>query len=105
MKQQITPFLWFDREAEEAAQFYSSVFRNSKVNARTYYGETGSGPKGSLMTVSFELNGQTFVALNGGPNFKFTEAISFVVNCETQEEIDYYWEKLVAGGGRQVECG
>jgi len=105
MKQQITPFLWFDREAEEAAQFYSSVFRNSKVNARTHYGESGSGPKGSVMTVSFELNGQTFVALNGGPNFKFTEAISFVVNCETQEEIDYYWEKLVAGGGRQVECG
>src|SRR5205085_4272053 len=102
MKQQITPFLWFDREAEEAAQFYSSVFRNSKVNARTHYGESGSGPKGSVMTVSFELNGQTFVALNGGPNFKFTEAISFVVNCETQEEIDYYWEKLVAGGGRQV---
>ena len=104
--QKITPFLWFDSNAEEAANFYVSVFKNSKVNEMTHYtGEEPSGQKGSVMTVSFELDGQEFVALNGGPQFKFTAAVSFVVNCETQEEIDYYWEKLTAGGGEEVQCG
>jgi len=104
--QKITPFLWFDNQAEDAVNFYVSVFRNSNVKGMTHYtGEEPSGQKGSVMTVSFELDGQEFVALNGGPRFKFTEAVSFVVNCETQEEIDYYWEKLTAGGGKEVECG
>ena len=104
--QRITPFLWFDNQAEEAAKFHVSVFKNSKVNGMTHYtGEDPSGKKGSVMTVDFELDGQDFVALNGGPRFKFTEAVSFVINCETQEEIDYYWEKLTAGGGEEVQCG
>jgi predicted 3-demethylubiquinone-9 3-methyltransferase (glyoxalase superfamily) len=104
--QRITPFLWFDKEAEVAANFYVSVFKNSKVKGMTRYtGEEPLGQKGSVMTVDFELDGQEFVALNGGPRFKFTEAVSFVVNCETQEEIDYYWEKLTAGGGEEVQCG
>ena len=98
--------LWFDNQAEEAAKFYVSVFKNSKVKGMTHYtGEEPSGQKGSVMTVSFELDGQEFVALNGGPQFKFTAAVSFVVNCETQEEIDYYWEELTAGGGKEVQCG
>jgi predicted 3-demethylubiquinone-9 3-methyltransferase (glyoxalase superfamily) len=106
MMQKITPFLWFDSQAEEAANFYISIFKNSKVNEKTYYtGEEPMGKKGSLMTVDFELDGQEFVALNGGPQFKFTEAISFSIDCETQEEIDYYWEKLTAGGGEEVQCG
>jgi predicted 3-demethylubiquinone-9 3-methyltransferase (glyoxalase superfamily) len=104
--QRITPFLWFDNQAEAAANFYVSVFKNSKVKGKAHYtGEEPSGQKGSVMTVSFELDGQEFVALNGGPQFKFTEAVSFVVNCETQEEIDYYWEKLTADGGEEVQCG
>jgi predicted 3-demethylubiquinone-9 3-methyltransferase (glyoxalase superfamily) len=104
--QRITPFLWFDSQAEAAANFYVSVFKNSKVKEKTHYtGEEPSRKKGEVMTVSFELNGQEFVALNGGPQFKFTEAVSFVINCETQEEIDYYWEKLIAGGGEEVQCG
>ena len=104
--QKITPFLWFDNQAEEAVNFYVSVFKNSKVKGMTRYtGEEPSGEKGSVMTVNFELDGQEFVALNGGPQFKFTEAVSFVVNCETQEQIDYYWEKLTAGGGEEVQCG
>ena len=104
--QRITPFLWFDNQAEEAANFYVSVFKNSKVKGMTHYtGEEPVGQKGAVMTVDFELDGQQFVALNGGPRFKFTEAVSFVVNCETQEEIDYYWEKLTAGGGEEVQCG
>src|SRR6184192_234580 len=104
--QKITPFLWFDNQAEEAAKFYVSVFKNSKIKGMTHYtGEEPSGQKGSVMTVSFELDGQEFVALNGGPQFKFTAAVSFVINCETQEEIDYYWEKLTAGGGEEVQCG
>jgi predicted 3-demethylubiquinone-9 3-methyltransferase (glyoxalase superfamily) len=104
--QKITPFLWFDNQAEEAVNFYVSVFKNSKVKGMTRYtGEEPSGQKGSVMTVNFELNGQEFVALNGGPQFKFTEAVSFVINCETQEEIDYYWEKLSCGGGEEVQCG
>ena len=104
--QKITPFLWFNNQAEEAVNFYVAVFKNSKVKEMTRYtGEEPSGKKGSVMTVSFELDGQEFVALNGGPQFKFTEAVSFVVNCETQEEIDYYWEKLSSGGGEEVQCG
>lgn len=104
--QRITSFLWFDDQAEAAASFYVSVFKNSKVNGMTHYTvEEPLGKKGSVMTVDFELDGQEFVALNGGPRFKFTEAISFVVNCETQEEIDYYWEKLTSGGGEEVQCG
>jgi predicted 3-demethylubiquinone-9 3-methyltransferase (glyoxalase superfamily) len=102
--QKITPFLWFDREAEEAARFYASVFPNSKVGKVVRYGEAGPGPAGSAMTVEFELEGLSFVALNGGPHFKFTEAISFVVHCETQAEVDYYWDKLTAGGA-EVQCG
>jgi predicted 3-demethylubiquinone-9 3-methyltransferase (glyoxalase superfamily) len=106
--QKITPFLWFNDNAEEAVKFYTSVFKNSKIGKIARYGEEGervSGrPAGSVMTVEFQLEGQEFVALNGGPYFKFTEAISFVVNCETQEEVDYYWEKLSAGG-KEVQCG
>ena len=96
--QKITPFLWFDNQAEEAAKLYTSIFKNSKVTKVVRYGETGPGPKGSVMTVAFELDGQEFVALNGGPVFKFTEAISFVVNCTSQEEVDELWEKLTEGG-------
>jgi predicted 3-demethylubiquinone-9 3-methyltransferase (glyoxalase superfamily) len=104
--QRITPFLWFDNQAEEAANFYVSVFKNSKIRQITHYtGEEPSERKGQVMTVSFELDGQEFTALNGGPQFKFTEAVSFVVNCETQKEIDYYWDKLTGGGGNEVQCG
>jgi predicted 3-demethylubiquinone-9 3-methyltransferase (glyoxalase superfamily) len=104
--QRITPFLWFENQAEEAANFYVSVFKNSKVNGVTRYtGEEPVGQKGAVMTVDLELDGQQFVALNGGPRFKFTEAVSFVVNCDTQEEIDYYWAKLTADGGEEVQCG
>ncbi len=103
--QKITPFLWFDNQAEEAANFYVSVFKNSKVLSVVRYGETGPGPKGTVMTVEFELEGQKFVGLNGGPHFKFTEAVSFVINCETQEEVDYFWEKLTAEGGAESQCG
>jgi predicted 3-demethylubiquinone-9 3-methyltransferase (glyoxalase superfamily) len=102
--QKISPFLWFDHQAEEAARFYTSVFKNSKIEKIIRYGEAGPGPKGSVMTVAFELDGQKFAGLNGGPHFKFTEAISFVVNCETQAEVDEYWEKLSAGG-QEVQCG
>ena len=100
----ITPFLWFDTQAEKAANFYVSIFKNSKVTAITRYGDSGPGNKGSVMTVAFTLDGQQFTALNAGPQFPFTEAVSFVVNCETQNEIDYFWEKLSAGG-KKVECG
>lgn len=106
--QKITPFLWFDDKAEEAAKFYASIFKNSKVGKVTRYDEEATGPTGrpvgSVMTVEFELEGQEFVALNGGPIFKFTEAVSFVVNCETQEEVDYFWSKLSAGG-EESRCG
>ena len=102
--QKITPFLWFDNNAEEAANFYVSVFKNSKILNVARYSDAGPGPKGSVMTVEFEINGQEFVALNAGPTFKFTEAISFVVNCETQEEVDYYWERL-SEGGEKSHCG
>jgi predicted 3-demethylubiquinone-9 3-methyltransferase (glyoxalase superfamily) len=100
----ITPFLWFDNNAEEAVQFYTSIFKNSKVLETARYGEGGPGPKGSIMTMKFKLNGQEFIALNGGPHFKFNESISFVVDCETQEEVDDYWEKLTAGG-KEIQCG
>ena len=104
----ITPFLWFNDKAEEAANFYVSIFKNSKINGIARYGEEGaeaSGrPKGTVMTVEFQLDGQEFVALNGGPHFKFSEAISFVVNCKTQEEVDEFWEKLSAGGEKS-RCG
>ena len=104
--QRITPFLWFDGQAEEAAKFYVAVFKNSKIKQITHYtGEELAERKGQVMTVDFVLDGEEFVALNGGPQFKFTEAISFVINCDTQEEIDYYWEKLTADGGEEVQCG
>jgi predicted 3-demethylubiquinone-9 3-methyltransferase (glyoxalase superfamily) len=104
MKQKITPFLWFDNQAEAAVRFYTSIFNNSKIGAIARYPEGSPGPAGTVMTVAFQLEGQEFIALNGGPHFRFTEAISFVVNCETQEEIDRYWEKLSAGG-KEVQCG
>ena len=102
--QKITPSLWFDGKAEEAMNFYVSVFKDSKVLSIARYGEAGPGPKGTVMTAAFELRGQKFVALNGGPQFTFTPAISFVVNCETQAEVDHYWEKLGAGG-QPNRCG
>jgi predicted 3-demethylubiquinone-9 3-methyltransferase (glyoxalase superfamily) len=102
--QKITPFLWFDSQAEEAVQFYTSIFKDSKLGTIARYGDAGPGPKGSVMTASFQIEGQEFVALNGGPMYKFTPAISFVVNCETQEEVDYYWERL-SQGGAEVHCG
>ena len=116
--QKITPFLWFDNQAEEAANYYVSIFsafggpesggKNSKVGSVSRYDEAGAAasgrPKGSVMTAEFTLNGQEFVALNGGPIFKFTEAISFVINCQSQKEVDYYWEKLSAGG-EESPCG
>ena len=103
-KQKITPFLWFDNQAEAAVNFYTSIFKNSKALGVSRYGEAGPRPKGSVMTIAFELAGQEFIALNGGPQFKFTEAISFVVNCETQEEVDEFWEKL-SEGGKKIQCG
>src|SRR6266513_1215896 len=109
--QKITPFLWFDDQAEEAAKFYTSTCKNSKVGKILRYGEEAarvseSGrPVGSVLTIEFEITGQKFVALNGGPQFKFNESVSFVVNCETQDEVDYFWAKLTAGGGQESECG
>jgi predicted 3-demethylubiquinone-9 3-methyltransferase (glyoxalase superfamily) len=107
--QKITPNLWFDNQAEEAARFYTSIFKNSKIKTIARYGDSGaqaSGrPKGSVMTVAFEIEGQELVALNGGPHFKFSEAISFIVNCETQKEIDELWAKLTQGGGKPGPCG
>ena len=106
--QRITPFLWFDSQAEEAANFYVSIFKNARIREASRYDEAASKasgrPKGSVMTVAFELDGQEFIALNGGPMFKFTEAISLVVNCETQAEVDHFWDKLTAGG-QEVQCG
>lgn len=101
----ITPFLWFNDSAEEAANFYTSVFKNSRITSTTRYTKAGPGPEGSVMTVAFELDGDKFTALNGGPHFKFTEAISFVINCEDQEETDYFWSKLTADGGSEGQCG
>jgi predicted 3-demethylubiquinone-9 3-methyltransferase (glyoxalase superfamily) len=108
LKQRITPFLWFDHQAEEAAAFYVSIFDHSRITSVNRYDDEGSRAagrlKGSVMTVAFELDGQQFTALNGGPHFKFTEAISLVVHCQTQEEVDHFWEKLSAGG-QEVQCG
>jgi predicted 3-demethylubiquinone-9 3-methyltransferase (glyoxalase superfamily) len=109
--QKVTPFLWFDHQAEEAAKFYTTVFNKSKLGRILRYGEEAAKvsssrrPVGSVLTVEFELQGQKFVALNGGPLFKFNESISFVVNCETQEEVDYFWERLTADGGQESQCG
>src|SRR3954462_7980781 len=102
--QKIKPFLWFNNNAEEAINLYLSVFKNSKLGSVARYGDAGPGPKGQIMTASFELEGQEFVALNGGPHYKFTEAISFTVDCETQEEVDFYWNKL-SEGGEESRCG
>jgi len=100
----ITPFLWFDSNAEEAVAFYLSVFKNSRLLQEVRNTGDAPGPKGGVLTIAFELDGQTFTALNGGPVYKFTEAISFVVRCDTQEEVDYYWSKLTAGGS-EIQCG
>jgi predicted 3-demethylubiquinone-9 3-methyltransferase (glyoxalase superfamily) len=100
----IKPFLWFEHQAEDAAKFYTSIFKKSKIGALARYPEGSPGPAGSVMTVEFTLEGQEFIALNGGPQFKFTEAISFVVECENQKEIDYYWERLLEDGMPQ-QCG
>ena len=100
----ITPFLWFDNNAEEAMKFYTSIFKNSKIGSVQRYGDAGPGPKGSVMTASFTLEGQEFTALNGGPLFKFNESVSFVVHCKDQQEVDYYWEKL-SQGGKPSQCG
>jgi predicted 3-demethylubiquinone-9 3-methyltransferase (glyoxalase superfamily) len=102
--QKLTPCLWFDGQAEAAAKFYTAIFKNSKIRKTARYGEGGPQPKGTVLTVLFELDGQEFLALNGGPQFKFTEAVSFIVNCKTQKEIDRFWEKLSAGG-QKVQCG
>jgi predicted 3-demethylubiquinone-9 3-methyltransferase (glyoxalase superfamily) len=102
--QKITPFLWFDHQAEEAMNFYVSIFKNSKVGRVTRYGEAGPGPKGTVMSATFQLDGQDFFALNGGPHFTFSPAVSFFVNCETQQEVDELWEKLSAGGKKE-RCG
>src|SRR5436190_21354907 len=107
--QRISPWLWFDDRAQEAAEFYTSIFRNSKIKGITHYGDAGAAvsgrPKGSVMAVSFELDGQQFTALNGGPLFKFTEAISLEVSCKDQKEVDYFWQKLSARGGKKGQCG
>jgi len=102
--QKITPFLWFNDKAEEAMKFYVSIFKNSKVVTVTRYGDAGPGPKGSVMTAAFQIEGQDFVALNGGPQFTFSPAISFVINCQTQKEVDYFWQKL-SEGGKTNQCG
>jgi predicted 3-demethylubiquinone-9 3-methyltransferase (glyoxalase superfamily) len=107
--QKITPFLWFDDQAEEAVKFYSSVFKNSKTGRILSYdaeaAKASGRPAGSVLTIEFEIEGQKFVALNGGPDFKFNESVSFVINCETQKEVDYFWEKLTADGGQESACG
>lgn len=109
--QKITPFLWFDGQAEDAVKFYTSIFKDSKIGRIMHYGEetakvSESGqPIGSVLTIEFEIEGQKFVALNGGPQFKFNESISFVINCKTQEEVDYFWGKLTADGGEESACG
>lgn len=107
--QKITPFLWFDHQAEEAAKFYTSVFKNSRIGRILRYDEASSKaagrPVGSVLTIEFEIEGQKFTALNGGPQFKFNESVSFVVYCQTQDEVDYFWQKLTADGGQESECG
>jgi predicted 3-demethylubiquinone-9 3-methyltransferase (glyoxalase superfamily) len=104
ISQKITPFLWFDHEAEEAANFYVSVFENSRIQIARRYGKGGPGPEGTVMTISFQLAGQQFTALNGGPHFRFNEAVSFVVSCADQKEVDYFWDKL-SEGGKESQCG
>ena len=101
----ITPNLWFDTEAEEAAEFYCSIFPNSRIVAKSHYGEAGPRDAGTVMTVDWELDGQRFTGINGGPNFKFNEAVSFLINCEDQAEVDHYWERLTADGGEEGPCG
>ena len=107
--QKITPFLWFNNQAEEAAAFYTSVFKDSEIGSKAEYDDAASEvsgqPKGSVMVVDFEIAGQKFIALNGGPQFKFTEAVSFVIDCKDQDEIDYYWSRLTADGGEESMCG
>jgi predicted 3-demethylubiquinone-9 3-methyltransferase (glyoxalase superfamily) len=103
--QKITPFLWYNDQAEEAANFYTSVFKNSSIGSINRYGKEGPGTDGSVMIVPFKLSGQEFIALNGGPMYKFTEAVSMTVNCEDQEEVDYFWNKLSSDGGQEIECG
>ncbi|QRN94366.1 VOC family protein [Archangium violaceum] len=103
--QKITPFLWFNQEAEEAANLYISLFEDSKILSLSRYGDAGPGPKGSVMVVDFQLAGQRFQALNGGPHFKFTEAISLAVSCDSQEEVDRLWSRLTANGGQESQCG
>jgi predicted 3-demethylubiquinone-9 3-methyltransferase (glyoxalase superfamily) len=105
MSQRITPFLWFNGNAEEAIDLYVSLFNDSKILSVTRYGDGGPGPAGQVMTASFQLEGQHFMALNGGPQFPFTEAVSFYVNCETQQEVDDLWDKLIADGGEPSQCG
>lgn len=101
----ITTFLWYDTQAEEAANFYVSIFPNSKIVTVARYGEAGPGAKGSVMTVAFELDGQKFIALNGGPLFKFTEAISLLIDCKSQDDVDHYWSRLLEDGGKESQCG
>ena len=101
----ITPFLWFDKNAEEAVEFYLTVFPNSRRTGELRSGDAGPGPKGSIVTISFELDGQPFTALNGGPDYQFNEAISFFIHCKDQAEIDHYWSKLLDGGGSEIACG
>ena len=109
--QKITPFLWFDGQAEDAAKFYTSIFKDSKIGRILHYNEEvakvseSGGAVGSVLTIEFEIEGQKFVALNGGPQFKFDESISFVINCKTQEEVDYFWGRLIADGGEESACG
>jgi len=103
--QKITTFLWFNDNAEEAVNYYTSIFKDSKILDVTRYGDAGPGPKGSVMTMTFQLNGQEFIALNGGPHFKFTEAISLFVKCDSQQEVDELWTKLTSGGGSESQCG
>ena len=103
--QKITTCLWFDNQAEAAANFYCSIFKHSKIGQTALYGDAGPGPKGDVMVITFELDGREFMGLNGGPLFKFTEAVSLVVHCEDQDEIDYYWGKLTADGGQESQCG
>ncbi|NUS73485.1 MAG: VOC family protein [Corynebacteriales bacterium] len=103
--QKITPCLWFDTQAEDAANYYCSIFKNSRISSINYYGESGPRPAGTVLLVNFEIEGEAFVALNGGPEFKFNESISFYVDCESQEEIDELWEKLTVDGGAPGQCG
>ncbi len=105
MQMKITPFLWFDDQAEQAAKFYTSIFKKSKIKSVTRYSDAGPGPKGSVMTVTFEIEGREFIALNGGPQYQFNESVSFMVHCKTQAEVDRYWKKLTSGGGKEVACG